>query len=151
MVNPADCQSTFLEDCGDYQLSNYLQLSTQKDTLMDSSNNFAKTSQAIANKAADKVQAGIADTQHAAKEAGSSLSAKVDELRSDAAPVLKEAVGRAQAMGKQSISAVGDAASNATDTIIAYTRDNPVQALMIAAASGALLMALIQMRIPSRD
>ena len=47
--------------------------------------------------------------------------------------------------------AVSDAASQASDTIIAYTKKNPVQALMIAAVSGALLLALAKFLAPSRD
>jgi ElaB/YqjD/DUF883 family membrane-anchored ribosome-binding protein len=118
---------------------------------MDRPNNIAKTGQAIADNAADKAQAGIHDTQHAAQEAGTSLSAKIDELRSDAAPVLKKVTGRAQSMGTQSMDALSDAASQASDTIITYARENPVKALMIAAASGALLLTLVKILNPSRD
>lgn len=44
-----------------------------------------------------------------------------------------------------------DAASNASDSVVAYTKKNPAMALAIAAASGALLYAAIKALSPSRD
>jgi hypothetical protein len=61
-------------------------------------------------------------------------------------------------MGKQALDAITDmasqardVASNASESIVAYTKKNPVKALVIAAASGALLYAAIKARSPSRD
>ncbi len=44
-----------------------------------------------------------------------------------------------------------DAMSGASDSIIAYTKENPVKALGIAAAAGMVVYALIKALIPSRD
>jgi ElaB/YqjD/DUF883 family membrane-anchored ribosome-binding protein len=44
-----------------------------------------------------------------------------------------------------------DAASYASDSIIVYTRENPVKALLIAAASGALLLSLMNIIKSRRD
>jgi len=89
---------------------------------------------------------------------GQKMADKVDDLRGEAVPALNKAVSRAQAMGRQSIDAIGDlasqardAAANASDSVVAYTRRNPVTALAIAAASGALLYAAIKALTPSRD
>ena len=49
---------------------------------------YAKTGQALTDKAADKVQGGIRKAQDTAKEAGSAVSSKVDNLRREAAPAL---------------------------------------------------------------
>jgi ElaB/YqjD/DUF883 family membrane-anchored ribosome-binding protein len=88
---------------------------------------------------------------------GQTLTDKVDDLRGDAVPALKKAVSRAQAAGRQSIDAIGDlasqardAAASASDSVAAYTRRNPVTALAIAAACGALLYAAIKALTPSR-
>jgi ElaB/YqjD/DUF883 family membrane-anchored ribosome-binding protein len=120
--------------------------------------NLQKNSQMHADKAADKVQGGIRDAQQAAKEAGSTLSNKVEELRSDVGSALTKTVDRVQTMGKQGIDAVTDAAqrtrdvaANTADSISRYTKKNPMKALMIAAASGALLLSLIKVLRPSRD
>jgi hypothetical protein len=80
----------------------------------NATSSFAKSGQALADKAADKAQGGL-DT-------------------------VTEIAGRAR-----------DVASNASDSIAAYTKNNPVKALAIAAASGALLYAVIKALSPSRD
>jgi ElaB/YqjD/DUF883 family membrane-anchored ribosome-binding protein len=89
---------------------------------------------------------------------GQKIIDKVDDLRDEATPALTKAISRAQSMGRQSIDAIGemasqarDAAANASDSVVAYTKKNPVTALAIAAASGALLYAVIKALTPSRD
>lgn len=89
---------------------------------------------------------------------GQKIADKVDDLRGDATSALTKAANRAQSMGRQSIDAISevasqarDVASNASDSIVAYTKKNPVTALAIAAASGALLYAVIKALTPSRD
>ena len=90
------------------------------------------------------------DTNNLAKQ-GQALADK-------AAPFLSRVAGQAQAFGKQGVDAVNEAAqqarrkaSDASDSIISYTQENPVKALLIAAASGALLLTLINALTPSRD
>ena len=89
---------------------------------------------------------------------GQKIADKVDDLQGDATSALTKAASRAQSMGRQSIDAISevasqarDVASNASDSIVAYTKKNPVTALAIAAASGALLYATIKALTPSRD
>jgi ElaB/YqjD/DUF883 family membrane-anchored ribosome-binding protein len=89
---------------------------------------------------------------------GLTMADRVDGPRVDATPALKKAVRRVQSLGSQSIDTISDmanqardAASNASDSIITYTRKNPITALAIAAASGALLYAAIKALTPSRD
>jgi ElaB/YqjD/DUF883 family membrane-anchored ribosome-binding protein len=86
------------------------------------------------------------------------IADKFDDLRGDAAPALKKAVSRAQSMSRQGIDAISDmaiqardTASNASDSLVAYTGKNPVTALAIAVASGALLYAAVKALIPSRE
>src|ERR1700730_6640702 len=76
---------------------------TQRGSSMENSttSGYVKNGQTLADKAADKVQSGIRDAQHAGKDAGTTLSNKVDDLRSDAGPALAKVVGRAQSMGRQ--------------------------------------------------
>jgi ElaB/YqjD/DUF883 family membrane-anchored ribosome-binding protein len=103
---------------------------------MDATNNFSKQGHDLADKAA----------------------ATTDQLRTNAAPLLKKATDQAQSLGKQGIDAVSDIAQQVQDTasdisgsIVAYTRKNPATALAIAAASGALLLVLAKLLTPSRD
>jgi hypothetical protein len=72
--------------------------------------------------------------------------------------MIRKAAGQAQAVGKQGIDAITDAASqvseaasNASVSIVAYTKKNPATALAIAAASGALLYALIKALTSRRE
>jgi ElaB/YqjD/DUF883 family membrane-anchored ribosome-binding protein len=119
---------------------------------------FARTSQALADKAADKAQSGIRVAQDTAKGAGNVLSNKIEDVRSQAGTSVTRTSRRAKSMGKQGLDAISgmagqarDVASNASESIVAYTKKNPVQALAIAAASGALLYAAIKVLSRSRD
>jgi ElaB/YqjD/DUF883 family membrane-anchored ribosome-binding protein len=119
---------------------------------------FAKTGQTLTDKAADKVQSGVRVAQDTARDAGNVLSSKLDDVRSEAGTVVKSGARRIQSMGQQGLDAITDAVgqardvvSDASDSVIAFTKKNPVTALAIAAASGALLYAAIRASIPSRD
>ena len=112
---------------------------------------IAKQGQSLADTAADKVQGGI-------REAGAALSSKVDEIRDDAGPGLRQTAARVQTLGKQGFDAVSEVAGRARDTIssasqsiIDYTKENPVKALAIAAVSGALFVAIVKAIKASRD
>jgi len=120
--------------------------------------NFAKTSQALADKATDKVQAGIRSAQQSAKDAGDSLASKVTEVHDKAIPVIRSASSRAPSMLQQGFDTASDIAdqardmaANTADSIVSYTKRNPVQALAIAAASGALLYVAIKALRSYRD
>jgi ElaB/YqjD/DUF883 family membrane-anchored ribosome-binding protein len=122
------------------------------------SSNFEKTGSALADKAADKAQSGIRGAQDTAKDAGNTLSSKVDNLRSEAGTTLTKVAGRAQSMGKQGLDAIThmanqtrDVVSDTSESIVAYTKKNPAKALTIAAASGALLYAAFKVVATSRD
>ena len=112
---------------------------------------FAKTAQALADKAAIKAQEGIRGAQGSVKVGGNALSSKVADVHDKAVPMIIEAAGRAQSTAQQSFDAINDIAdqardmaASATDSIVSYTKKNPVKALAIAAASGAVLYAAIK-------
>ncbi len=92
------------------------------------------------------------------QEAGNVLSSKLEDVRSDAGTAFNTGARRVQSASKQGLDAMSDmagqardVASNATDSIVAYTKKNPVKALAIAAASGAVLYGMIKALSPSRD
>jgi ElaB/YqjD/DUF883 family membrane-anchored ribosome-binding protein len=125
--------------------------------------NFGKTSQALADKASDKIQAGIRSAQQSAKDAGDSLASKVSEVHDKAVPVIRNAGSRAQSTLQQATLQQGfdtvsdiagqarDMAATTADSIVSYTKRNPVQALAIAAASGALLYVALKALRSYRD
>ena len=99
-------------------------------------NSLPKQGQALADKAADKA----------------------NQVLNDAAPVLKSTASQARALGRQGVDAVSDvvgqardAAADATDSIIAYTKKNPATALAIAAATGVVIYAAIKVLTSRRD
>jgi ElaB/YqjD/DUF883 family membrane-anchored ribosome-binding protein len=103
---------------------------------MDSTiDNLSKPSQTLADKATDKA----------------------DQLRSEATPIVKKAANQARSTLKQGYATVTDfaglardAASDASDSVVAFTKKNPAAALAIAAATGALLYAAAR-ALSSRD
>ena len=103
--------------------------------------NFAKTSQALAEKAADKVQSGIHSTQSSVQAAGDVLSNKIADVQ----PKVGRRVQSAAQQGLDTVSDIAgqarDFAGDAVDSIVSYTKKNPLQALAIAAAAGALVYA----------
>ena len=65
---------------------------------------------------------------------------------------------QAEAAAKRGMDAVRDSsqqlrekAMKATDTTVAYVKDEPVKSMLIAAATGAVLMGLISLLGRSRD
>ncbi|ALT76406.1 MULTISPECIES: hypothetical protein [unclassified Roseateles] len=98
--------------------------------------------------AAQAVQA----TQQLAQEALNGLSDGVQELRDQAEPMLHRAADRASHLAHQTVDAVRDqslrlreqalrAGTNSTN----YIRAEPLKSVLMAAAAGAALMALVNM------
>jgi len=119
---------------------------------------IVKNGQTLVHKAADKVQDGIRGAQDSVQAAGTTLSGKVNDLRNDAGPALTKIAGQTQMLRRQGLDAISDAtqrardaASKASDSIVSYTKENPVKALMIAAASGALLLGIFKVLKVSRN
>ena len=112
----------------------------------------ANKGQALMDKAADKVQGGIHDAKQGVNSAASSASNKVESIRSGAGQAASKVADQAQGM----IDTVSDAAQKAEDyasdiqdSIVAYTREQPVKALLIAAAAGAVLITVLRALSPS--
>jgi ElaB/YqjD/DUF883 family membrane-anchored ribosome-binding protein len=119
------------------------------DTL-GSPNNLAKQGQDLADKAADKIQSGIRNVKDTGSQAADRLSDKVESVRSSAGPVLGKAANQTESLLSQtvdSLSAAGkkvrSTVSDVGDSVVTYTKDNPVKAIFISAAAGALIAAVV--------
>lgn len=95
--------------------------------------------------------------QHTLDSALDSLSGTAEGLRSKAAPAIDRISARAEAAAKRGIEAVRDGshqlrdkATRASDSTIAYVKDEPVKAVLVAAATGAFLMGLLSLMTRSR-
>jgi ElaB/YqjD/DUF883 family membrane-anchored ribosome-binding protein len=97
----------------------------------------AQQAQEMTDNAANTTQGAIRSTQRAADQALDRLSDTVEGVRSKAGPMLNKVASQAQAA--------------AQDMTVAYVKDEPIKAMLIAAATGALLMGLITLISRSRD
>ena len=86
-------------------------------------NKIANTSHSLMEQAAHSADTAIHDTQRMANQAMEGMSHSL------------------QSAGKQ----VRGGAQQASDTTIAYIRDEPVKSMLIAAATGAALVALARL------
>ncbi|MDP9043940.1 MAG: hypothetical protein M3O01_03955 [Pseudomonadota bacterium] len=110
------------------------------------------------DKAADTAQGAIRQTQNVANSAMDRLSDKVDSARDQAAPLINRLSAQTQDVARKSADAVRetaaqlrDRAAKAQETTVGYIKDEPVKAMLIAAATGAALMALVSLASRSRD
>lgn len=80
--------------------------------------------------------------------------------KSEAKPAgkIKKAADRAQAIVRQGMEAVNtarrqvcDTAVHASGSVVAFTKANPIKTILMAGASGALLMALFNAQARKRD
>jgi ElaB/YqjD/DUF883 family membrane-anchored ribosome-binding protein len=118
----------------------------------------AQQGQDLADTAAGSAQSAIRSTQRAADSALDRMSEKVDEVRSQATPILNKVTSQAEAAARRGMEAVRDTsqqlrekAAQASDMTIGYVKDEPIKAMLIAAATGALLMGIISLMTRSRD
>jgi ElaB/YqjD/DUF883 family membrane-anchored ribosome-binding protein len=112
----------------------------------------------IADQAAQSADGAIKSTQRFANDTLNNLSDKVQEVRDQAAPVLNRVAEKAETLARRGLDAVKDGsqqvrekALRASDSTVAYIKDEPVKAILIAAATGAALMALISLMTRSKD
>ena len=116
-----------------------------------------ESSNNLADQAAHSADNAIRSTQQAANNALDGLAVKVQDVRDHAAPLLSRASEQARALAQRSVNAVRDSsqqirdkALRASDTTVQYIKDEPVKSMLIAAATGAALMALVSLMGRSR-
>ena len=112
------------------------------------------SAQNFADKAATSADSAIRSTQRVTNDAFDSLSGGVQNLRQQAAPAMEHLNDVAQ----RSVDTVRDRAQQlreramrVQDTTVDYIKDEPVKAVLIAAAAGAALMAMVSVLTRSRD
>ncbi|MFZ1624014.1 MAG: hypothetical protein WAU48_04410 [Gammaproteobacteria bacterium] len=113
----------------------------------------------LAGQAAQSAGSAVNSAQRAANETIDSVAKAAHDIRQDAiAPLLNRAADRVNEMASRSADALrkGSAQARATaqqasDTTLAYVKDEPVKAMLIAAATGAALLALFNLFTRSRN
>jgi len=119
---------------------------------------FSSSSNNLADQAAQSADSAISAGQRVTNEALDALSDKVQEARDQAAPVLNRVAAKAEELTRRSADAlrqsstqIKERAQRASDATVMYIKDEPVKSMLIAAAAGAALMALVTLLARDRD
>lgn len=127
-------------------------------SLSDAISRFSGNAQDATDTAARKAQSQVKGAKNLANDAGDAVSDTIDSARDNAGPVIDKASRRAQAMANQAVDTASRAAQQLRDGVTdladgaaSYTKNNPMKALMIAAASGAVIFGLVRAFTSSRD
>lgn len=114
-------------------------------------------SNGLVDQAARSADNAIQSTQRLANDAIDSVADSMHDVRNEAAPMIDRASEKAAALAKRGANALRDTtqqlrdqALKASDTTVMYIKDEPLKSILIAAATGAALMALIAMLGRSR-
>jgi ElaB/YqjD/DUF883 family membrane-anchored ribosome-binding protein len=106
----------------------------------------------LADQAAQSADHAIKSTQRMANEALDGLAGTVQDMRQQAAPLLSRVTEQASALAQRGLDAARDRveplrekALQASDSTVSYIKDEPVKAMLIAAAAGAALMAMLSL------
>lgn len=112
----------------------------------------------LVDKAADRASDAVRATQNVANTAFDGLAAKIESARDQAAPLVDRVVNQADAVARRGVDAVRDSSSQlrdramqASDATAGHIREEPLKAILIAAATGAALMALATLVRRSRN
>ena len=112
----------------------------------------------LVDQAANSADNAVKTTKTFANHALDSVSGTIDEVRHQAAPLLNNMGEQASALAQRGVDAVKDGslqlrekAKQAGDTTAGYISQDPIKAMLIAAATGAALMALVSLMGRSRD
>ena len=99
----------------------------------------------VADQAADAASQAIRATQRAADRALERLNDGVETARGRTSPLIDRWSSEADAAARRSVAAVRERALRARGATTGYVRDEPLKAVLIAAAAGAALVALVQL------
>jgi ElaB/YqjD/DUF883 family membrane-anchored ribosome-binding protein len=122
-----------------------------------SNNTISDTSDKLINQVSHSADAAIHATQRVTNEALEGLLHTVDTARQQIVPMIHNAENKTAALVQHGVDSVKntsrqlrDGAHNASDRTVAYIREEPVKSVLIAAATGAAVMALARVISQSR-
>lgn len=125
---------------------------------MNPINTAHDVSNTLADSAAASADAAIRSTQRMANQALDGMAGTVSDLRAEAAPMIRAATDKVSALTQRGVDTVRqgsqqlvDGAHEASARTRDYVQHEPVKALLMAAATGAALMALLSMVQRSRS
>lgn len=112
----------------------------------------------LADQAVDRASSAIRSTQNVTNAAFDRLTDKVEDVRDRAVPLVNRLSAQAETAARRGLDAVRDTSAQvretalkASDSTVAYIKDEPLKAMLVAAATGAALMALVSLLGRSRS
>lgn len=109
-------------------------------------------SSALVDQAALSADNAIRSTQRAANNTLNGLAGTVQDMRQQVTPMINRATAQASALAQRGMDAVRDTSQQVReralrvgDGTVGYIRDEPVKSVLIAAATGAVLVALVSL------
>jgi len=116
------------------------------------------TSPSLVQQASESADHAILASQQAANDALKSLTNAMQDLRHQATPLMDHASDQVSAMARHGMDSVRETAhqlrlkaERASEGTTSYIRHEPVKSVLIAAATGAALMALVSLVARSRS
>jgi ElaB/YqjD/DUF883 family membrane-anchored ribosome-binding protein len=111
---------------------------------------FGERAAEAADKVGDTADNAIDRTRRLANDALDSAADTVDEVREKAEPTVRRLATQAETLARRGMDAVRDGsqqlreqATEMTDRTTRYVKDEPLKAVLMAAAAGAALMAVL--------
>ncbi len=119
-------------------------------TTANSTRDISQAATQLGEQAAQGAESAIRSTQRVANDALDNLSSGVEGVRAKAMPTISRVAGEAEQLARRGIDAVRDSSAQlrdqavrVQDKTVGYIKEEPVKAMLIAAAAGAALMALV--------
>ncbi len=119
--------------------------------------NSSTPSNPIADKAAQSVDGALKSTKRMTNGLLDDLTDGVQDVRNQAAPMLNHLGEQANSLVQRGMDSIRDtshhlqdSARHASQSTVKYIKDEPVKSILIAAATGAALMALVGLMSRSR-
>lgn len=114
-------------------------------------------SNSLLDQASQSADQAVKATQQAANEALQTLSQAMHDLRHQAAPLVTQASDQVTSLAHRGLDSVRETshqlrvkAEHASENTVNYIKHEPMKSVLIAAATGAALMALISLVSHSR-
>lgn len=109
-------------------------------------------SSSIADQMSQSADDAIRSTQRLANETVDGLAHTMQDMRTQAAPLLSRASEQVSTLAQRGVDSVRETSQHlrektrdAADGTVQYVKDEPIKAMLIAAATGAALMALVSL------
>jgi ElaB/YqjD/DUF883 family membrane-anchored ribosome-binding protein len=105
-----------------------------------------------AERATEAADHAVNTTRRVANDALDHVESAIHSARANVQPAISRIASQAETLARKGLDAVKDSAyqvrdraTNLSDVTVRYVKDEPVKAVLIAAATGAALMALLSL------